>query len=231
MKRFYKSAGVVEDGGGFLVQLDGRPIHTFLRRPFALPTRALAEAVAREWDDQPEEIDRMAMPLNRMAGTAIDGLAGKRAETVDAVAKYAETDMVCYWADAPQSLIEQQQATWRPLLDWTEERFGARLQVTSGVLPVAQDAAALDRLKMAVDAMDDFKLVALSVATGTAGSLVIGLALVEGHIDALRAFEAAQLDETWQLSEWGEDEQATQRRNRVLAEFGHVEALIEGLRN
>lgn len=229
MKRFYKTADVREQDGAFHVQLDGRAVRTPARNLLAVPTRSLAEALAAEWNEQPEEIDREAMPLNRMSGTAIDGLAGKRAATVAAVARFAETDMVCYWADHPQTLIEQQQTTWRPLIDWTCETYGAGLQVASGILPIRQNEAALDRLRLAVDGLDDFRLVALSVATGAAGSLVIGLALVAGRLDADGAFEAAQLDESFQIAEWGADEIAEQRREALRTEFGNVERLARAL--
>lgn len=229
MKRFYKAAGIQEADGGFQVQLDGRPVRTPARKLLSAPSRRLAEALAAEWEDQPEEIDQAAMPLNRMAGTAVDELAGKREATADAVARYAATDMVCYWADRPQTLIEQQQATWRPLIDWVGERYGAKLQVASGVLPIEQDASALAQLRRSVGEFDDFRLVGLSVATGAASSLVIGLALIEGRIDAQAAFDAAQLDESFQINEWGTDEIAEQRRAALLAEFGNVERFIRAL--
>jgi chaperone required for assembly of F1-ATPase len=229
MKRFYSQVDVVAEDGRFAVRLDGRPVRTPARNLLAMPTRALAERVAGEWRDQDDEIDRMSMPLNRMTGTAIDGLAGRRAATAAAVAAYAETDLVCYWAEKPQALIERQQAAWRPLLDWTERRFNARLKATSGVLPVAQDDIALTRLRDAVAAYDDFRLVALSVATGAAGSLVIGLALVEREIDARGAFEAAALDESFQIAEWGEDAEAAKRREALRAEFAHVAELVAAL--
>ncbi|WP_416896661.1 MAG: ATP12 family chaperone protein [Minwuia sp.] len=231
MKRFYKAAGVVEAEDGFDVQLDGRAIRTPAKKVMRLPTRPLAEAVAAEWNAQDDEIDRMAMPLNRMTGTAIDELAGRRAATAAAVANYARADMVCYWAEHPQTLIEQQQAAWRPLIDWVGERYGARLLVTSGILPIEQDPDTLARLRSAVDELDDFRLVGLSVAAGTASSLVIGLALVEQRLDAEAAFEAAQLDESYQIAEWGEDEIAATRRAGVLAEFRNVEAMIRALRS
>ena len=229
MKRFYKEAHVGESGDGFEVLLDGRPIRTPARNRFVLPTRALADGVADEWAAQAEKVDRAAMPLTRMAGTALDGLAGRREETRAAVARFAETDMVCYWADQPQRLIERQQAAWRPLLDWTEERFGARLGVTSGLRPVDQPPAALAALSSVVSSYDDYRLVALSIAAGTASSLVIGLALVERRIDAAGAFEAAQVDESFQIEEWGEDVEATRRRDAVRAELGHVQRLIDAL--
>lgn len=229
MKRFYKTAGIAREGDGFAVQLDGRPIRTPARRLMAMPTEALARLVADEWDAQGEDVDRMAMPLNRMCGTAIDDLAGKRAGTVRAIAAYGETDMICYWADDPQKLVEKQQATWRPLLDWAEQRFDLRLQAAASVLPIAQPPGTVQRLHRIADTYDNFRLVGLSVAAGNAASVVIGLALVERRLSGAEAFEAAQLDESFQIAEWGLDDEAEHRRATQKAEFESVERLIAAL--
>ncbi len=229
MKRFYREVGTEAADGGHAVLLDNRPIRTPARKLLVVPTAALADAIAAEWDAQGEEIDRRAMPLMRMAGTAIDDLAGMRDQTADAVARYAETDMVCFWASEPQRLVERQQATWRPLLDWLEATYGAPLSVTSDIHVQSQPPASLTVLRRQVHGLDNFRLVPLSVATGTAGSLVIGLALVTGRIGAAQAFDAAQLDETFQIEEWGEDEEATRRRAGVREEFDAVERFCRAL--
>lgn len=231
MNRFYKTAGVVQGDDGFSVVLDGRPIRSPARQLVQVPTRELAQAIADEWDAQGEKIDTRTMPMMRMAGTAIDDLAGMRDLTADAVAKYAATDMVCFWAAEPERLIERQQAIWQPLLDWLELQFDARLIVTSAIHAQDQPQTALDALRAHVMALDNFLLVPLSVATGTAGSLVIGLALVHGRIDAVQAFDAAQLDETFQIEQWGEDDEATHRRAGIRAEFVAVERFCRAVRD
>lgn len=231
MNRFYKTAGVVQGDDGFSVVLDGRPIRSPARQLVQVPTRELAQAIADEWDAQGEKIDTRTMPMMRMAGTAIDDLAGMRDLTADAVAKYAATDMVCFWAAEPERLIERQQAIWQPLLDWLELQFDARLIVTSAIHAQDQPQTALDALRAHVMGLDNFLLVPLSVATGTAGSLVIGLALVHGRIDAVQAFDAAQLDETFQIEQWGEDDEATHRRAGIRAEFAAVERFCRAVRD
>lgn len=229
MKRFHKSAGTEVAEGGHAVLLDGRLIRTPARRPLVVPSLSLAEAIAAEWDAQGEEIDRRAMPLMRMAGTAIDDLAGMRDQTAAAVARYAETDMVCFWAAEPQKLVERQQATWRPLLDWLAQEFAAPLVVTSDIHAQRQPPQSLRALHDHVHRLDSFRLVPLSVATGTAGSLAIGMALVLGRITAAQAFEAAQLDETFQIEEWGEDDEARRRRAGIVTEFEAVERFCRAL--
>lgn len=229
MKRFWTSVATRAEASGHAILLDGRPVRSPARRPLLLPTPALAEALAAEWAAQGDTVDPREMPLTRMAGTAVDALAGKRDGTADAVARYAQTDMVCYWADQPQRLLERQQATWRPLLDWMQQRFGVHLRVTTGLHAVDQPAGSLSRLHALVHGLDDFRLVPLSIATGTAGSLVIGLALLEGRLDAAGAFEAAELDETHQIEQWGEDHEAARRRDGIRAEFAAIERFVRAL--
>ena len=75
MKRFYRAVSVIEEAGGFAVALDGRPMRTPRRRPFAVPYRALAEAVAAEWGGQGDEIELRAMRLTGFANAALDRIA------------------------------------------------------------------------------------------------------------------------------------------------------------
>jgi chaperone required for assembly of F1-ATPase len=64
----------------------------------------------------------------------------------------------------------------------------------------------------AVDEYDPLLLTALHAITTVAGSLVIALAVLEGRLDAAAAFAVAQLDETFEIEKWGEDEEQNARR-------------------
>ncbi|HYD31451.1 MAG TPA: ATP12 family protein, partial [Azospirillaceae bacterium] len=212
MKRVYKQVSVAAVDGGFEVRLDGRSLKSPARAPLPLLTEALAQAIAAEWDAQKDEVNPHSMPLMQLAATAIDRVSVQRDDMVNAVAAYAETDLVCYWAESPAKLVERQAKVWQPLLDWAMLRYDARLEVCSGIMPTRQPAGALKALHHAVEAYDDMMLSALQLATSTAGSLVVALALIERHIDSAAAFEVSQIDETFQIEEWGEDPEATRRR-------------------
>ena len=212
VKRFYEHATVTEGEHGFGVALDGRPVRTPAKFVLAVPTRALAEAIAAEWQAQGERVDPRALPLTRLASIARDLAATRRSAVVAEIVKYAGTDLVCYRAEEPRELRERQHATWQPLIDWTAGRFGAPLGVTSGVLPVPQPVATLAAFVRAVEAYDTHRLAALHLATAALGSLVLALALIEGRLDAEAAFAAAQLDESFQIERWGEDPEQTKRR-------------------
>lgn len=212
MKRFYQAAqaGPAEDGR-YTIRLDGKPARTPAGRALALPTRALAEAVAAEWAAQGERILPAAMPLTAIANAAIDRIAERRAETSAAIARFAETDLLCYRADDP-ALAARQGTVWQPILDWAAAEFGARLAATRGILPIAQNEGALAGLRRAIEAEDDFRLAALSAAVAAMGSLLLGLALAAGRLDAQAACAAAELDEAWQNERWGEDAEAMAAR-------------------
>jgi len=231
MKRFHKKAEAVPAAGGHGVALDGRLVKTPGKRDLVVPTAALAAAVAEEWDAQQGEIRRETMPLTRLASTAIDRIATQRDAIVRQVAHYAGTDLVCYHASHPPALVARQQAVWQPLIDWAAERYGAPLMVTSGVIPAIQPAESLAALAAAIAAQDDFTLTALHAATVACGSLVIALALVEGHLDAAAAFAASQLDESFQIEAWGEDSEQTERRAALAADIAAASRFMALLRS
>ncbi|MGE5268074.1 MAG: ATP12 family chaperone protein [Thiohalocapsa sp.] len=220
MKRVYKQVETRPVAGGWGVSLDGRQLRTPARTELVVPTAALAEAIAEEWDAQQDEIRPATLPLYRLAATAIDRTAVQRARVVADTANYAGTDLVCYRADHQQPVLAaRQQAVWQPLLDWATLRYDAALAVTSGIVPARQMPAALQAFAAAVAAQDDFRLTALQTLTAACGSLVIALALMEGRIDADAAFHASQLDETFQIETWGEDAEAAERRRALAADI------------
>lgn len=209
-KRFWKSVAVapLPGGDGHLVTLDGRPLTTPLRRRMVLPARALAGAIAAEWDDQPEVLAPERLPLTRMANSAIDTVADNRAHVRETIAAHGETDLLCYRAAQPGGLVARQAAAWDPLLDWLARSCGARLRVTTGVMHVSQPQPALAAMRRVLDEADDFELAALHELVTLGGSLVIGLAVAR-QMDAPESlWSLCRVDEEWQAGLWGRDPEA-----------------------
>ncbi|WP_135506594.1 ATP12 family chaperone protein [Roseovarius aestuariivivens] len=218
-KRFWSEAHVTETAGGFGILLDTRPVKTPAKATLAVPTRAMADAIAAEWDAQEGEIKPLTMPVTRAANAAIDKVTPQHAEVADMVAAYGDADLLCYRADAPEGLIARQQEAWDPLLDWAEEALGARLQPVEGVMHRPQDPRALDRLSRQVHAMDAFTLTAFHDLVGLSGSLVIGFAVLHGHQTPEALWSVSRIDETWQEEFWGVDEEARQMALAKRAQF------------
>jgi chaperone required for assembly of F1-ATPase len=219
MKRFYVDVTVTESSDGFGMALDGKELRSPAKRPLALPTRALAEALAMEWAAQGEAIRPDTMKLMALVSTARDLVAEQPAAIAAEAASYAATDLLCYRAEYPQSLVRRELLLWQPLLDWAANRFDAPLLVTAGVVPIEQPAGSLKALRLVLDGLDPFTLAAIADLTASCGSLILALALWDGRLDAAGAFEAAVLDERFQNERWGEDAEALVRRRRLEADI------------
>jgi len=230
MKRFYREASVRTGPGGGEVLLDERPVRTPARRPLALPTEALAEAIAAEWNAQGEEVRPRTMPLTGIANAAIDRVEPDKDAFAAGVAAYGESDLLCYRAEAPASLVARQTELWDPILAWGRRRFDINFEVTTGIMHQPQPANTVVQLSQAVAARDPFELAALSPLVTIAGSLVIALALAEEAIDVETAWLAATLDEAWQAEQWGEDAEAAARLAARRAEFEAAEKFLRLLR-
>lgn len=231
-KRFYKDATISDDldGNGYCVLLDGKKIMTPAGEPFLLPTSVLADAIASEWNAQLDEIKPTTMPLTQIAGTAIDRVSKTREDVIDGLLKYAGTDLLCHLAENPPELVERQQAKWQPLLDWAASELGARLIPTNGIIAKTQSDDAISALRQEIEKIDTHNLTALAVLVGTCGSIVLGLALYHKHINAQTVFDCSMLDNTWQAENWGEDWEAKERAELVMAEIKDIEKFFELLR-
>lgn len=218
MKRFYKDVTVDETPNGFRFLLDGKPVQTPARQPLVLPNRALAEALAEEWRAQGEDMQPLAMPLTRLVNTVADGIRAHRAETIAAILRFGENDLLSYRAEAPVELARRQRQ-WDAWLDWAHRHHGARLDITSGIAHVGQSPEALAALDRAIAAQDDYGLAALHTLSSITGSLVLGLAVLGGELTPADAFALSRLDEAYQAESWGTDPEAEARAARLAREM------------
>lgn len=207
-RRFWREAGLREAPGGWEVVLDGRPVRAPSKAPLVVPTLALAEALAAEWNAVGDQVDPTTMPWTRSANSAVDKVAGREGGVVEVLADYGGTDLLSYRAEGPDELVRRQAASWDPLIDWASSRFGARLSVTAGVMPVPQDAEALRRLRAPLEAAEPFALTALHDLVVLPGSLVLGLAAAEGWASPEVLWRLSRIDEEFQAEQWGRDEEA-----------------------
>ena len=229
MKRFWKSAAVVEADGGYSVELDGRPVKTPARAELTVPTSALAEAIAAEWNEAPEEVDPRAMPLTGLANAAIDRVAPDKDAFAASLARYGESDLTCYRAEGPETLVKRQAESWDALLGWARRRYDVDFATCSGVMHVPQPEETVRKLGHAVASLDAFHLAGLSPLVTIGGSLVAGLAVLEKMMPASEAWEAVSLDDRWQMEQWGADAEAEAaldaRRRDFLAAARFLELL------
>lgn len=230
MKRFYTTVEAAKVEGGWTVTLDGRPVRTPSKAPFTAPTSAVAEAAAEEWRAQDGTIKPTTMPITRSVNTAIDRTLPEFDQVVDMVAAYGGSDLVCYRAEAPEGLIARQSEAWNPMIAWAETRYGARLLQTTGVMHILQPEDGQARLAEAVRGFDAYALTALYDLVALSGSLVIGLAVAEGHLAQANGWSLSRIDEIWQAEQWGVDDDAAKLALRKSGEFAAAARFIELLR-
>ena len=233
MKRFWEASVVSPMDDGLAVLLDGKPVRLPGGTPLRVGQPRLAEALAAEWaaaggtkggDFTPDDI-----PLTRLVGTAQERIGPDPGPVIDGLAQYGGSDLLCYRAeDARLAAVEA--AEWDPWLDWAEQTLSARLLLATGIMHVTQPPTAMAALHRAVAAHGPMELAALGVAVPALGSLVLGLAMLRGALDAAEAHRLATLDECWQEDFWGADEEATRRRRLVAADVALAERLVMLLR-
>jgi chaperone required for assembly of F1-ATPase len=229
MKRFWKRAEAVEQGGRFVVLLDGRPVRLPGGAALGVASRPLAAAVAAEWGDagsaEGGDFSHEDLPLTRLVGTAEERIAPDPAPTIAALVRYGGSDLLCYRGEDPR-LAERQTAAWNPLLDWSALTLDAPLRIATGVMPVTQEAAALAAIGRAVAAHPPLEVAALGVAVPALGSVVLGLALSAGRLEAAEAVALSLLEERFQQEFWGLDSEAEARQRQVAADVALAARLL-----
>jgi len=218
-KRFYQTVATKDEPAGASLLLDDKPVRTPGKAPLVLPTRVLAEAVASEWRAQGEHINPATMPLTKLANSAIDGVVGREQAVIDDIMAHAGSDLLCYRAEGPQGLAEAQTKHWDPVLSWAKDALAAPLLLGEGVAHIAQPQASLDRLKAQLGEHNAFGLAALHVMTALAGSALLALAVALSRMTPEEAWEAAHVDEDWQINQWGEDAEAAACRTNRWRDF------------
>ena len=103
-----------------------------------------------------------------------------------------------------------------------EKRFGVKLAVTEGVIPIEQDPEHMAVIREVVEGIDDFRLAAVQAVTTASGSVAIGLALWDDAIEPDKAWEVAQVEENYQIGFWGDD------LNAVAMREGRRQTLMAG---
>jgi chaperone required for assembly of F1-ATPase len=227
MKRFYARAAVVPTDEGFTIALDDKTVRTPAGHVLAVQPAELAEAIAEEWLAQGEAIRPDSMPLCQLASTALDRVIPHRRLIVEQLLNYAKTDLLCYWAEAPQDLVERQKRLWQPMVDWAMARFAVDVRVTRGVIPVVQPETTLAVLEEVLAGYDHLRLTALQSAVAAMGSLLLGLALIEERLSPEEAFAVSQLDETYQIELWGEDAEAARSREALRKDIAAAARFLE----
>ncbi|MFC6487400.1 ATP12 family chaperone protein [Nitratireductor sp. GCM10026969] len=229
-KRFYGKVDMAGEGAAHRILLDGRAVRTPAGAELVLPTAAAASLVRAEYDAQGDHIDPMSMPVTRLANTAIDGVANDVQAVAEDILRYASSDLLCYRAEGPERLVALQAEAWDPVLDWAEQTLGARFVLAEGVMHVEQPRATIAAVGSHLrPRREPLRIAAMHVMTSLTGSALLALAVEARALDVGAAWNAAHVDEDWNISQWGEDAEATARRTARERDMHGAAALVEAL--
>jgi chaperone required for assembly of F1-ATPase len=220
---------IPDAAGGFAVLLDGRALRGPKGERVIVPTQALAQMIAEEWAGQGDHLELAAMQVTRLANTAIESIPHAREATAQAVADYAGSDLVCYYATEPEGLVAKQLEAWTPLLARAEAEAGLRFIRASGIIHQPQPRETLEAVRSLALSLDHFALTGLAFGAPLFGSAVLALSLHRGWITGEEAFSLSRIDEAWQESQWGVDAEAAERAAGLQVEAIMLERWFRGL--
>lgn len=229
-RRFYKTTTVAtRDDGSFGVRLDSFQLRTPARAILSVPTQALAQAIADEWEAQGTTVLPVTMPVTRLANLAQDRGLETHEAMANELAAYGRSDLVCYRTPAPEGLARKQAAHWDRLLDWFAASLGERLAVTDALVAIEQPPTAIEAIHARASAMNHWTLTATTFVTGLAGSAVIGLMMAESSLSADDALAAIRIEEDWNAAIWGRDDEEAAQANARLADLKAAELFFRTL--
>jgi chaperone required for assembly of F1-ATPase len=206
MKRFYKNAEYsANDDGQFAIALDDRPIKTPVKHPLTCKSEALAQAVCAEWNAQEDKILPDTMPVTQYCYTALDYVPQNRDEIIKTILNFLDTDLVCYRAETPAALVQQQEDAWDPFLAWFESTFSSPLQTTTGLSALKHDGAAHKAVHTHVHNLTIEQLAIAQALTAACGSLIMALCFVKGDASKDEIFRASFVEELYQGAIYDED--------------------------
>ena len=229
MKRFYKDVTVRNSETGYQICLDNRPVRSPAKAVVEVPSLVLAEAVRAEWQAVEDEIQPEDMPLYSMAVTVTDRVTPQRQALADELAGYIHDDVLRYRSGDDLELAARQAEMWDPWLGWAEQVCGLRLPATAGLMPVSADDAAERIVKDMLQPLADPHFGCLYRVATLSGSVVLGLAFQGKQLRADDVFETAFLDELYQNSLWGKDEESAHRQATIRSELKDVERFMDML--
>ena len=230
VRRFYREVTLADAPEGVVIHLDGKPVRTPARKLVALPTRQCAQLVADEFAAQGEVVAFDTMPVLRLVNSAIDGVARNDEAVREEIVRYASSDLICYRADAPEQLVIRQARAWDPVIGWAREALGARLILGEGVIHVEQPRDAIATIEAhLLSRSDPLRLAAIHLMTTLMGSALLALAVESGALGADAAWQAAHVDEDWNIDQWGLDAEAALRRSRREIDMMASARLLQAL--
>ena len=231
MKKFWKKVQIREIfKNTFQVQLDKKNLKTPMKKDIRFLNYYIAFETSKEWDIDGPTINTDGMIFYGLMSTAIDKIAKNRNLFINEILSFIDTDLICYRADAPNELVQLQNKKWDPIISIIEKYTGFRLETFIGIMPSKQKKAVHLKVKQLVNQFSDLEISALHRITNVTGSVFLSLCILKGDLYKNHAFELSFLDELWQAENWGNEEEASKKRENISLELNRLTYFVDCLR-
>ena len=231
MKKFWKNVEVKQIlENSFQILLDNRILKTPMQKDLIFSNHKMATETALEWDIDEKEINTENMIFYGLMSTFIDKVKDDRVSYIENILGFVNTDLICYRADSPNKLVELQKSSWNPIILYIKKYIDAELETFIGVMPSKQSLEIFLKLKVLINSFSGIQISALYRMTNLTGSIFISLCILKGDVLKNKAFELSFLDELWQAKNWGIEEEASDKREKIARELNRIISFVELIR-
>ena len=215
--------------GKYLLNLNNKSLKTPDGNIIELPSIKLAKILLKDY-----ESSFKSKPLNivrpiKITNTAIDKIKPNNIFYINEITDNLNNDMICYFANSPVELVDLQNKDWLPLINYMKSSYNIELIYTSKLFSINQKPDSLLKLKNILNEINIFKLSAIYTLSQITKSIIISLALVNNKISAKKAFENSNLEELYQISKWGKDEEAFDRLNTIKVDIRNIKKYYDSV--
>jgi len=218
-KRFYETVSIRFEGDDMTIYLDERCLTSSGRKKIKPTNLKLAEKIEQEWREQKDVIDMRSMVMTRYQMTITDMRDEDRVAWQNQILQTLSNDLLCYRAVEPEALTRRQAEVWDPILAKFKDLFLIELEVTAGIIAVEQADRVFSLARLELKKLSDECLLSVRRIAELTGSTVLSMMALNSALTVEALIETAEIDEKFQVDRWGEDEEATQRRNDIAKEI------------
>ena len=215
--------------GKYLLTINNKSLKTPDGNIIELTSIKLAKILLKDY-----ESSFKSKPLNivrpiKITNTAIDKIKPNNIFYINEITDNLNNDMICYFANSPLELVDLQNKEWLPLINYMKSSYNIELIYTSKLFSINQKPDSLLKLKNILNEINIFKLSAIYTLSQITKSIIISLALVNNKISAKKAFENSNLEELYQISKWGKDEEAFDRLNTIKVDIRNIKKYYDSV--
>ena len=143
------------------------------------------------------------------------------------LAEFVLTDTLLFWSDKSE-IKSLQKEKWQPLLDRLAQQNNWHFCTTEDFCLPQENERTGEIFSAYLKTLSLKKLTALYLAATNMKSPLLGVAMVENILPAIKAFDLAFLEELYQAKEWGEDAAASNLRQKILEDLQAIEEYLHG---